>query len=1013
MQKSDTALIVHRRRSRRQGQARSRSRRATNALIIGLVLSILTVALVIISGVGAVVGVYVTYARNLPPPSQIASVRDQFLTTRIFDRSGQTVIYEVVDPAGDRQYMPLADMPEDLVEATIAIEDKTFYSNPGFDLRGIARALWIAVQSGNVQGGSTITQQLVKNTLIDPEERIQFSRERKIKEVILAAEISRLYAKDQILEWYLNTNFYGNLAYGVGAASQVYFGKRVQDLTLGESAILAAIPQNPALNPLDNPLAARQRQKIVLEYMLTQGYITAQEAKEALEQPLIVRPLTERFGIVAPHFAIFARQQAEALLNAQGLDGARLVVGGGLRIFTTLDLDLHYQVECTARAYVIRLSGGGATAAPNTTGGQPCLGAGYLPAPPNFDLNTPRPVSNGAAVVLRPDTGEILSLIGSVDYWNAAIQGNYNAALGLRQPASTFKPFVYITAFSSGEVPYTPATMVLDIPTTFTQGGVQYTPKNEDDQFHGPMSVREALANSYNIPVVRVLAEVGITNVIRRARQMGLTSLNAAQDGAGLALALGAGEVTLLDLTYAYTVFANLGGMVGIPDPNPRQGFRSLDPTAILRIEDSEGEVLWEYKERTSTLGKANIVHEALAYLINDILSDNQARQAAFGNNSALQLSRPAAVKTGTTNDNRDAWTVGYTPDLVVGVWVGNNNNTPMGGDISGSTAAAPIWHAIMEYALRDKPIQRWARPETVIESTVCEISGLLPTPDCDRTKALFFQDSLVSTLPTQPDIYWKRVQINRRNGKLATSSTPTDAVTETRYFVVPQEALAWARSVGWPLPPTEYDAAGTAEVERSGRITTPAGLGLVRGQVEVRGVLDAAKVAAFNLEYGAGINPTQWVRIGGGDPSERGEDVLLGRWETRDLDGLYTLRLGLTLTDGRFEPSILQITVDNLAPTVRFLAPGQNTSYRMSDSSAAVVRLAAEAADNFEIAYVEFYHNGDLLRKAEEADATGQGQFSAEWAIDRAGVHTFLVVAYDRAGNAGQSETLIVNVRE
>lgn len=1004
----DIGYVVRRRRARRQVQGQRRVRRASTTLLATGLLTVLTLLLTGIGGVGAVVGVYVAYARNLPPPSQIAQVRDQFETTRIYDRSGQTVIYEVVDPAGDRQYVPLTEIPPDLLAATIAIEDKSFYSNPGFDIRGIARALWLAVQSSTVQGGSTITQQLVKNTLIDPDERISFSRERKIKEVILAAEISRLYSKDQILEWYLNTNFYGNLAYGVGAAAQVYFGKRVQDLSLGEAAVLAAIPQNPALNPLDNPVAVRQRQRIVLEYMLAQGYISETQAKDALEQPLIVQPLTERFGITAPHFAIFARQQAEQLLNTQGLDGSRLVLGGGLKIYTTLDVALHYQVECAARAHIIRLTGGGATAAPNTSDGKPCVAAGYLPALPQFDLNRARPVTNAAAVVMRPATGEILAMIGSVSYWDAGIQGNFNAALGLRQPASTFKPFVYVTAFTSGEVPFTPATMVLDIPTTFTQSGVQYTPKNEDNQFHGPMSVREALANSYNIPVVRVLAEVGITNVIRRARQLGLSSLNATQDGAGLALALGAGEVTLVDLTYAYTVFANLGAMVGVPDPNPRQGYRTLDPTAILRIEDKDGNVLWEYKERTPTLGRANVVHESLAYLINDILADNQARQTAFGAASPLQLSRPAAVKTGTTNDNRDAWTVGYTPELVTGVWVGNNNNASMGDDVSGSTGAAPIWHAIMEYALQDQPVRGWARPASVVEASVCKISGLLPTVDCDRTKELFFEDSLVSTLPTQPDIYWKRVQINRRNGKLATSGTPADAVTETRYFVVPTEALAWARSVGWPLPPTEYDAAGTPETQRAGRISSPAGLALVLGRVEVRGALDEAKVVSYNLDYGAGINPTQWVNIGGGDIGGRGEDVLLGVWETRDLDGLYTLRLGLTLADGRFEPSILQVTVDNALPTVRFLSPEQNASFRLAD---AVVRLTAEAGDNLEVAYVEFYHNGELLLKAEEPNA--EGNYAAEWVIDRAGVHTFLVSAYDRAGNVAQSETLLVNVRE
>ncbi|MFN8421080.1 MAG: transglycosylase domain-containing protein, partial [Anaerolineae bacterium] len=787
--------IVRQRRLERQRAKKAQVSRLTQIIALSITALVVGTLLFTVGGAGLMVGIYVTYARNLPPPSQIAEVRDQFETTRIYDRSGQTVIYEVVDPDGDRQYVPLGEIPPYMLDATIAIEDRSFYSNPGFDIRGVARSVWLALTNNVVQGASTITQQLVKNTLIEPEERTQITPDRKIKEIILAAEISRLYSKEQILEWYLNTNFYGNLAYGVDAAAKVYFGKRVQELSLGEAAMLAAIPQNPALNPFDNPEASRQRQRVVLENMVSQGYISAQQMDDELKQTIVVQPLAERFGLVAPHFSIFARQQAEQILNDLGLDGARMVLGGGLKIYTTLDLDLHYQVECATRAYITRISGGGATAVPNTSNGQECAAAAYLPNVPNFNLSQARNITNSAVVLIRPETGEILSMLGSVDYWNTAIQGNFNAALGSRQPASTFKPFVYVTAFTAPEVQYTPATMVLDIPTIFNQDGIQYAPKNEDDRFHGPMSVRKALANSYNIPVVRVLANVGISQVIRRARQLGLSSLNATQEGAGLALALGSGEVNLLDLTYAYTVFANLGTMVGKPEANPRPGFRSLDPTAILRIDNKDGKTIWEYKDRTSTFASQNVLNSGVAYLMNDILSDNSARLEAFGNGNALELSRPAAVKTGTTNDVRDAWTVGYTPDLVTGVWVGNNNNTPLGDDVSGHTAAGPIWHAIMEYYHRNLPIHTWKRPDSVVEATVCKISGLLPTPACDTSKELFFSDGLTSTIPTQPDIYWKRVQINARNGLLATSSTPADAIVESQFFDVPAEALAWARS--------------------------------------------------------------------------------------------------------------------------------------------------------------------------------------------------------------------------
>jgi hypothetical protein len=444
--------------------------------------------------------------------------------------------------------------------------------------------------------------------------------------------------------------------------------------------------------------------------------------------------------------------------------------------------------------------------------------------------------------------------------------------------------------------------------------------------------------------------------------------------------------------------------MVGTPDPSPRDGFRSLDPTAVLRIEDKDGNILWQYQDRTSTFGRVNVLRDGLAYLMNDILSDRQARLPAFGEGNALELSRPAAVKTGTSNDARDAWTVGYTPDIVAGVWVGNNNNVPLGDDVLGSRAAAPIWNAVMEYYLQGKPVHTWARPDSVREAVVCLYSGLLPTEDCDKTREIFFDDGLTSTLPTQPDIYWKRYQINSRNGLIATSSTPPELIVERRYFEMPKEALRWARSVGWALPPTEYDVAGQVDSQRAGRITTPGGLDLIRGAVEVRGVLDSKKVVSYTLEYGAGINPGEWVKIGGGDTSKRGEDVLLGTWDTRDLDGLYTLRLGLTLSNGTFEPSILQVTVDNAPPAVKFVAPQQNASLSVSDS---VVRLQAEAIDNFEIGAVEFYHNGELLGKVDNVP------FEIEWVIGKPGVHLFTLIAYDRAGNSAQSETLTLNIRE
>jgi membrane peptidoglycan carboxypeptidase len=910
---------------RRRGRKREQHQQNRQSVLVGAIAFFVVAAglvgLAISLGILVIFGVYVSYARELPPPSAIAQVRQQFETTLLYERTGQTVIYQVVDPAGDRQSAPLPELPPYLVQATIAIEDKSFYENIGFDIRGISRAVVTALQGGQIQGASTITQQLVKNVLIDPEERTAISADRKIKEIILAAEISRLYSKDQILEWYLNTNFYGNLAYGVGTAAQVYFGKRAQDLTLGEAAMLAAIPQNPQLNPIDNWIAARQRQAVVLDSMQALGMISAQQAEVAKAETIILRPTAERYGIIAPHFSLYARQQAESILNDLGYDGSRLVLGGGLRIYTTLDLDLFYQSECAMRAYVIRITGGPVDAAPNTSTGTPCVAAAYLPMLAEVQMGIGRPVTNAAAVIIEPNTGEIKTIVGSLDYYNAGIQGSFNAALGLRQPASAFKPFVYLTAFASENHDYTPAKMVLDIPSTFNSFGTAYTPRNENNQFHGVMNIRKALANSYNIPTVRVLQDVTIGQVLRRARLMGLSTLTRPLDQYGLALALGSGEVTLTDLTYAYTNFANLGYMAGKPVKNPRPGFRGLDPVSVLRIEDRDGKVLWQYDERDprgQSFQRQNVVNEGLAYLITDILSDNDARLPAFGPDNALALSRPAAAKTGTTNDNRDAWTLGYTPFLVTGVWVGNNNNAPMSGDMSGSTAAAPIWHAIMEYAHnRDAlPATGWQRPSTVQEALICAESGLAPTNDCPKTKELFYvdQNNGVSTIPTQTDFYWRRYRINNRTGLLATANTPPDLVAEQVYFDYPEEMRAWAVKAGLPLPPTEYDSGGSAvrETATVAAITSPVSLANVRDVVEIRGNLSPSEVIAVQLEYGIGINPATWFPIKVEYPDLRGDDLLLARWDAGGLNGLYTLRLGVTLTDKSFQTRTLQVIVVN-----------------------------------------------------------------------------------------------------
>ncbi|GAB4474019.1 MAG: PBP1A family penicillin-binding protein [Anaerolineae bacterium] len=947
-------------------------------------------ALGVLTGAGTVVSVYAFYAQQLPEPGAITTVEEDFETTKIYDRTGQVLLYEVIDPlAGDRTWVELVDIPLSLRYATVAIEDKTFYDNPGYDLEGILRAAWNNLTGGQVQGGSSITQQLVKNVLIEPEERTEISLERKIKELILAIRISDQYSKDQILEWYLNTNFYGNLAYGVEAAAQVYFGKSVTELTLGESAMLAAIPQSPAMNPIDNFEQAKQRQRIVLDLMVEQGYITPDQAEVAFNQTLIIRPPEQRFNLLAPHFSIAVRKKLEEMF------GPSLVYRGGLVVYTTLDYTLYLQAECAARTHVARLSGDPGAVIP-ASDGSPCTAADYLPPLPADAVGVDHNVNNAAIVILNATTGEVLAMVGSLDYYNTAIDGNFNVALAERQPGSAFKPFTYVTAFEQG---YTPASMVLDVRTAFDVGSSQpYVPENYDRRYHGPMSIREALANSYNVPAVQVLEWVGIENTIRTAHAMGINTLDRGLDYYGLSLTLGGGEVTLYDLTYAYSVFAGMGAMSGTPTPEElrRPGFRELDPSLILRVEDRDGAILWEYGQG-NTFRRSLVLEPSLAYLINDILSDDVSRRPSVGPNSALLLSRPAAVKTGTTNDFRDNWTVGYTPQITVGVWVGNTNNAPM-QNLPAITGAAPIWHAVMEYAHRDLPVQTWERPADIVETTVCQVSGLLPTTYCPTRQEIFRE----GTQPTTYDTIFQPFLVNKETGRLATVYTPPALVEERVYQVLPPEAADWAREANIPQPPTEYDTVDIPGAYGNVAITSPAPFSYVRDVVVIEGNATDPNFSFYRLDYGEGLNPTEWTQIGITQYSSRFAQEL-GVWDARSLEGLFSLRLSVVRGNNSVEEFITQVTVDNTPPTVSLLTPADGATFYLDDE---FVTIQPYVFDNISMDRVEFYVDDQLIATSTIAP------FNERWLIGDTGYHIIQVRAFDAAGNFAVSDRITIVVR-
>lgn len=878
-------------------------------------------------------GYYESVAAEMPPESDFSRITsEQFKTTRIYDRTGTVLLYELFDPhAGDRTYVPLARVPKDLVNATVALEDKNFWTNQGVDYLGMGRALLSMVQGGRLQGASTLTQQLVKKVLLPQREfGDRTAIEPKIREIIWARELASRNSKQQILEWFLNTVYYGQVAYGVEAASEAYFGKHVQDLDLSEAATLAAIPQYPALNPIDNPADARSRRDITLDRMVIEGYITEKQATAAKDEKIVV--VQKKFDIKAPHFVFYVRKYLE---DRYGPD---VVNKGGLKVITTLDYGMQQAVEEIARNQVAKLT------------------------------SEKRNVTNASVVVIRPSTGEIMAMVGSVDYFNREIDGQVNIATSSRQPGSSFKLFNYMTAFSkgaeNGQV-LTPASVVYDVRTSFDDPpNPPYVPENYDRKYHGPVRLRVALGSSFNIPAVKVLNMVGVRNALDMAHRMGITTLNG--EHYGLALTLGGGEVTLLDMTYAYSLVANGGVMAGQPVPPEQQraGYRTLDPVSVLKVIDANGKTLEQYSQPQVE----QIVTPQQAYLITDVLSDNNARAPAFGINSILKLTRPAAVKTGTTSAWRDNWTLGYTPDYAVGVWVGNADNSEM-EHISGVTGAGPIWHDVMERIHQDLPIHPFVEPPGMTHADVCATSGLLPTPECPQVvKELFIK----STEPKQRDNIWQAFRIFAPSGKLATAFDPPDQVKTAVFPVYPPEAQDWVKENNIPQAPTEFDTTYAASTSGGDlAILSPAPYSYVHGSINIVGNAKIPDLNEWQVAVGQGLDPTQWLTIGTGNSGV--DNGTLASWGTTD-NGLYTIQLTAVDHGGTPHTSTAQVTVDNKAPTVEIINPWDDKQYLMEDDE--WVSIDADARDNLSMGHVDFYLDGQLIGTSKVAP------FSFKWNI-------------------------------
>jgi len=852
-------------------------------------------------------------------------------TPRFYDRHGQ-LLFEL-KTVEKRRWLDYGQIPQNVIDATVAVEDDTFWTNRGLDPEAIIAALISNYQNQDERpvGASTITQQLVRHIAFSYEERVMPSYERKLKEIFLAFMLTQQRSKQDIITMYLNEIYYGNLAYGIEAAAQTYFNKPATDLTLGESAFLASLPQAPYdLDPFINFEGAKTRQEFVVDLMFDEGLIDSSAVEEAKAETInLASQISDDFDsntaiLEAPHFVLYVQNQIEQRYGPDAL------TRGGWQITTTLDLELQKYAEQAAREWIAARA-------------------------PQHDVN------NASIVVVKPSTGEILAMVGSLNYFDEGIDGQVNVTLQPRQPGSSIKPITYAAAMERG---WTTGDVLWDVPIELDVGdGQKMVPSNYDGRYHGPVLLRDALANSYNIPPIQLIRDIGVPSFISTGRKLGIESLQEPPGYYGLSLTLGGGEVPLLEMTHAYATLANMGQRPHL--------------TGVLQIRDSRDRFVYEFQ--SDRLPPANALDPRIAYIITDILDDDGARIPAMGRNNALAMPFPAAAKTGTTNDYRDNWTLGYTPGVVVGVWVGNTDGHPMQNS-SGLRGAAPLWRMILEFIYADESVKadlavngieppvEFSMQPGIDEREVCLPAGtggsscsasrtdlfLTGGPAHGVQRLGYVPDTITNpgawTMTVAPmtttEAQWVSMPALEDGQKpppqtlcVLNVAQPPDGLSRRLFLSIPPyypdevRARQWASERGYYMAPsvvcpvsTARAAAGVASAEQPGesaaappphtatwQITSPGPGERVSGLVPIVGTasFDPAEVQYYKLEIGSGRSPTSWTTFG----TTHSQSVVNGVLESLQANALspgdYVIRLVLVRHDGNFPtPHSVPITI-------------------------------------------------------------------------------------------------------
>ncbi len=943
--------ILIRRRHETQEKKKHRFRRGF--VFFGKGLS-LVISLVIIFTILLGSFEYIRLTKDLPSLEQISQLLDPvtgtFLQpTQIYDRTGNTVIATLDNSGIPRQYLYLdPDKPHHFSAQFISIMVSTlqpdFWSNPGF-----------SVKEWNNPKPVTIAEKLVDSLLLETEST---SLRRTIRMKLLAAQIVSRYGRVQVLEWFLNSAYFGHLAYGADAASQLYLGKSAQDINLAESALLVAAYQAPALNPLDAPAAALEYQKSLLRVLHTAGYLSDVEFDNAqgtnIQLKVSAIDSTETYST----FTRLVINQASSIFGKKNIER------GGLKIITSLNLDLQKQAECVLLTQMMRASEN-FQEIPGTSSSD-CKAASLLTTLSNDDPVQGLPAL-GSVVILDNTTGQILALTGDMNTTGESF------SIQKHQTGTLLTPVVAVAAFSRG---MSPATLLWDIPSMSSD---EMDMSAEDiSSFHGPVRLRTALVNDYVNPFIILMEQIGVDTVWKSTEPLGLSSI--LKEDVGSSALYEGKTLDILEAAYVYSTFANLGIHNGFAIDS--QGM--VEPAAIIRISSSDDRVIYAPNQPDSQ----QVLSSPIAYLIHNMLSDENARWKLYGHPNAMEIGKEAGVKIGITKSGEEVWTIGYTPQYLVASWFGTagGQDTPARLDYR---LAAGVWNALIQYVSADEPVSQWTTPTGITTLDVCDPSGELATNVCPVVvKELF----LTGTEPTEYDSLYQNVMVNRETGRLATVFTPLELVQEQTFMVVPEQAKAWATAVGIAQPPVEYDTIQTPVENPNVTISDPDMFDYVHGEIKVTGTAAGDGFQSYSLQIGEGLNPTSWQEIGSGTSPVKNKP--LGTWKT-DGDGLYAMRLVVVREDQQLDTAIIQISVDNTAPDIKILYPADGMEISQSNQEA--IFLHINVVENIQVDSIHWYMDDKQIAE------TGETLTSISW-IPVPGKHKFSVEVSDTAGNVSST---------